>query len=484
MAYDQLADFLAELDDDGELMRVSSPVNANLEIAAITERVCKQKNGGPALLFEKVTGHSSPVVTNLLGSTARICKALRADSVADVVGRFTGLVDKELPSDWFNGLKLLPRLSQLTKVPPKTVRTGACQQVVKMGRDIRLTEFPFLQHGSLELRPSIHVAQVHTVDANTGNRAVGLYPLELRDAQSFFIHWNEHDVGWKHWQTYQQAEQQMPIAISLGGDPLASLVARLPLPVGVDSHLLTGFIRGRNVDLVRARSLEMEVPADAEIVLEGMVDPAQGQENGGPVALSTGHYSIPGPATVVQISALTHRANPVLPAMVVGKPPMELHRLNLAVQQLLLPFTRLFIPEVVDFHWPAHGVAKNMVFVSIRKEYPQQARKVMNALWSLSELSFSKFVIVVDDDVDVHDEQQVWFRVGANAHPGRDTMFCEGPTSMSDHAAPLRGVGHKLGIDATRKLPEEGHEREWPEEVTIPTEVQEQINQRWSEYGL
>lgn len=484
MPYDQLADFLSELQDDGELVRLGAEVDRDLEIAEITDRICKSPGGGPVLFFENVRGSSTPVVTNLLGSERRLCRALGAASLDDVAARVVGLIQPELPSSWLEGLRLVPQFGQLTKLPPRVVKTAVCQQVVRMGRDVRLDELPIPRSWPQESAPSITLGQVYTHSLNTGVRGVGLSPLQICGEGVLCAQWTIHDEGYRHFREYQDARQQMPVSIALGGDPVYAIMASAPLPPNTDPCLFGGFLRERNVELVRCRSNDLEVPAHAEIVLEGYIDPEQPPQRTGISAAPTGFYRLPEESPVIRLTALTHRSNPLFPALIHGKPPMEEAWINRAIERIFLPLVKLFIPEIVEYHRPWAGASRHLLFVSIRKEYPQQARKVMNALWGLTRLTFAKLIVVVDAEVDVRNEYEVWFQVGANVHPGRDVVFCDGPTDMLDHAAPIAGVGRKMGIDATRKLPEEGHPRPWPKELEMSAEVRERVTARWAEYGF
>ncbi len=484
MTYNSLGDFIAELEDDGNLLRVSAEVDPYLEVAAITDRICKSPGGGPAVFFENVKGRSMPIVVNLQGSHRRMCQVLGVESFDDVAARITGLIQPEVPEGWLETLKLVPQIAQLTRLPPKIVKTGLCQQVVKMGRDVDLRDLPIPHCWPNAAGPTITMGQVYTQNPQTGVRNVGLYPLQVRSGDALSVFWNAHQGGFRNFTRYQQERRQMPVAIALGGDPVYTYMAAAPFPANTDECLLGGFLRGKSIELVRCRSIELEVPADAEIVLEGLIDTTAPLESAGLIAEPTGFYALPCEQPVLQLTALTHRSNPVFPAMILGKPPMEDFWLGKATERIFLPFVKLFVPEIVDLHLPRAGAFRNLLFVSIRKEYPGQARKVMNSLWGFSELMVSKIIIVVDEGVSVFDEEDVWFHVGANVHPGRDVVFCEGPTHLSDHAAPVLGMGHKMGIDATGKLPEEGHPRQWPEPLEMPHEIRERIDQRWNEYGF
>lgn len=484
MNYENLSDFLTNCEDDGDLIRIAVEVDPALELAEITDRVCKSADGSPVLFFENVQGSALPVVVNLLGSERRICKALRTSTLDELAGRIAGLLQPELPEDWLASLKLVPQFAQLTRLPPKQVKTALCQQVVKMGRDVDLTELPIPRCWPGDAAAVITAGQVFTRHPTTAIRNVGFYPLQVRSPNSLLVHWYPQDVGRLHFREHQHEHRQMPVAVALGGDPVSVWTAHAPLPPHTDECLLAGYLRGQGVELVKCRSIELDVAADAEIVIEGLIDPTAPLETAGPVGRSTGCYSISEDRPVLNVTAVTHRANPVFPAIIPGVPPTEEDWLHKATERLLLPLVRLSLPEVTNIHWPRAGAYRNLLFVSIRKEYPQQARKVMHALWGLSPLMAAKMIVVVDDGVEVQDEERVWFHVGANAHPGRDVVFCEGPTHWDDHAAPVRGLGHKMGIDATRKLPDEGHPRPWPEPLTSTPEIRDRVTRRWAEYGF
>ncbi|GAB4136018.1 MAG: menaquinone biosynthesis decarboxylase [Planctomycetaceae bacterium] len=484
MQFNDLADFLATLEDLGELVRVSVEVDPVMEIAELTDRICKTSNGGPAILLENVRGSTFPAVVNLLGNERRIALALRSNSLSETIEKIDRLLHPDLPENWLGSLKLIPQLAQLTKLPPKTVKTAPSQQVVKVGRDVDLRELPLLQNRPLERQPVLTGGQVFTTHPETGIRDVSTAIFSMRDQNSFHIHWNPQENGWKNYVAYRDEGRQMPIAIALGGDPVLSLMASAPLPYETDGCLLAGFFRGTNLELIKGRSVPLEVPASADVVIEGLIDVEAEPVRGEPVALPTGFYSEPEETPVLNVTTVTHRSNPVIPAIVHGVPPGEKNQMDLALERLLLPVVRTFFPEIVDVHRPLTGATSNVLFVRLKKQYPQHARKVMSALLGMNSFATTKFMVAVDADVDIRDESRVWFHVAANTHPGRDTAILEGPAHHWDHASPVRGVGSKLCIDATRKLPEEGHPREWPEEAEMTRRVRELVDRRWQEYGL
>jgi len=484
MSFSDLSEFLAAVEHAGELRRISAAVDPVLEIAGITARVGRAGNGGPALLFENVRGSSMPVVTNLLGSEWRLSLALRCNALTEAESRIEKLLHPELAEGWLGSLKLLPHLTQLTRLPPKIVKTARSQQVVRMGRDIDLREMPFLQCWPRERAVSTFAGQVITHHPENGERHVDACLLTVRGQDLLGIHWTANDAARIHFDGYRSERRQMPVAIAFGGDPLLRFLASLPLPKRADAWLLAGFLRESNVEVVKARTIDPAVPACADVVVEGLIDTEAPFEPADSVGLPTGFYNLPGEVPVLNVTAVTHRSNPILPAIVPGPPPAEEAWHHRAAEHLLRPIVRLFVPEIVDLHRPAAGSGRNFVFVSIRKELPQQARKVMHALWGLNGFAMQKWIVVVDADVDVHNEPAVWFHVGANTHPGRDVLFCEGPTDEFDHAAPIRGIGHKIGIDATRKQPEEGHPRDWPDRLEMTRQMRAQVDQRWAEYGF
>jgi 4-hydroxy-3-polyprenylbenzoate decarboxylase len=484
MAYDHLADFLTELEEAGELVRVRGAVDPALELAAVADHLSRAPGGGPAVLFEQVRGSNLPVIANLLGSDSRLCRALGVKSLAELSDRVAGLLQPDLPEGVLESLRLIPRIVELSKLPPRVVKAGICQQVVRLGRDVDLRDLPIPRAWPDEAAPTITAGVLASVDQVTGRRTLDLVPLEVRNRQTVAIHWSRADAAWRHFARDRRDGRQMPVAVILGGDPATLVSAAAPLPESTDAFLFSAFLRNRGVDLVKCRTHDIHVPADADLILEGLIDPHVPMETCGPIALPTGHYSIPGERSLMTVTAVTHRTNPVFPALIPGPPPTEHYWLMRAVERLILPVLRLYIPEIVEIHLPACGAGRNLAFVSIEKETPQQARKVMNALWGLGPLATMKMIVVVDADLDPSDEEAVWQTVGANVHPGRDVVWCEGPTHADDHASPLEGVGHKMGLDATRKLATEGHPRPWPDRLQSRPEIDQLLATRWSDYRL
>lgn len=485
MPYQRLADFLTALQDRGDLVRLRGEVDPVHELAAIADHVRRTHgDGGPALLFENVKGSGLPVVANLLGSPRRICQAIGAASFDETAQRLVAAVTPEVPEGWAASFKLLPRLSQLASVPPRVVRSGACQQVVKLGSDVNLGELPIPHFWPAESARTLTAALVCVCDRETGARHVGRYPLQVVDRNTLVIHWGLHDAPHAILQQHVAAQQQMPVAVALGGDPALTCAVSLPVPPGVDALLLTGLLHGQGIEVVRGRSIELEVPSESEVVLEGYVAPADADAGRGSVSSPQGFVLERTGLPLLRVTALTHRANPVLPVIVPSSPPSEEHGLNKLSERLLLPFLRFYLPEIVDINLPACAAASRLLFVSIRKRYPRQARAVMQALWSLRPFLAAKTIVVVDADVDVQREPQVWFAVGAHLDAVRDVTVSEGPADWSEHAAPDPAVGGKLGLDATRKGPDEGARCAPPPLASVPVEQQALLAARCRELGL
>ncbi|HEV8061530.1 MAG TPA: menaquinone biosynthesis decarboxylase [Gemmataceae bacterium] len=482
MAYDSLAAFLEDLESIGELRRIKTPVDPVLEIAEIADRVSKAR--GPALLFENVKGSRFPLAINVLGSEKRMAKALGVTDLEEVATRIAELVKPDIPDSFLGKMKMVPMLAKLSSIPPRMVKSGPCQDVVLTGADIDLNQLPVLQCWPQDAGKFITFGQVFTRNPESGDRNVGMYRLQLKDRNTTFMHWHPHHDGCQHYLAHQRAGTKMPVAVSLGGDPVYPYMATAPLPPATDECLFGGFLRGKSVELVKCRTVDLEVPASADFVIEGYIDPAEPLYTEGPFGDHTGFYSLSDQFPLFHVTALTHRSNAIYPTTIVGKPPQEDCYMGKATERLFLPLIKMFIPEVVDYDLPWFGVFHNFAFVSIRKRYAQQARKVMSAIWGLGQMMFTKIIIVVDEHVNVHNHEEVLFHVGANVHPGRDVIFCQGPTDLLDHAAPVACVGHKMGIDATRKFADEGHPRPWPDEMLMSADVIEQVSRRWAEYGI
>ncbi|ABZ84503.1 3-octaprenyl-4-hydroxybenzoate carboxy-lyase, putative [Heliomicrobium modesticaldum Ice1] len=481
MAFRDIREFIDELEKRGWLKRITAEVDPYLEISEITDRVGKQ--GGPALLFENVKGSDMPVLTNTLGSYERLHLALgvnNLDEIGDEIMSFLQLPDVSAAS-FFDKLKALPKLAQIGNFLPKTVRTGPVKEVIDHDPD--LTKIPVLTTWPDDGGPFITLPMVFTKDPVTGKRNVGMYRMQVYDRNTTGMHWHLHKQGAQHMADAKGKSKRMEVAVALGGDPVLSYSATAPLPPGIDEMLLAGFLRKSPVEMVKCETIDIEVPAHAEIVLEGYVDPEELRWEG-PFGDHTGYYSLADYYPVFHVTCVTHRKNPIYPATVVGRPPMEDSYLGKATERIFLPLMKLVLPEVVDMNLPWEGGFHNLVVVSIKKKYPGHARKVMCSLWGMGQMMFAKTIVVVDEDVNVQDMSEVWWRLFNNIDPRRDIMFVDGPVDALDHAAPLPHYGSKMGIDGTRKWKSEGHTREWPEVMVMSPEVRERVARRWKEYGL
>ncbi len=479
MAYQGLGDFIERLEREGELKRVRASVSSELEISQIVDRVSKAH--GPALLFESVEGHSIPVLINAFGSYKRMAMALGVDDI-DAIGReIENILNMPLPAGIVDKLRMIPKIARFAKFPPKTVGSGSCQEVVM--EKPSLSVFPILKCWPGDGGKFITLPMVFTKSLSTGHRNCGMYRLHVYDDQTTGMHWHVHHDGARHYREYKEAGKRMEVAVALGGDPAITYSATAPVPAEVDEMLLAGFLRGRPVEMVKCKTIDMEVPADAEIVLEGHVEPEE-ERIEGPFGDHTGYYSLADSYPVFHIRCITHRKNPVYPATLVGKPPMEDCYMGKATERIFLPLVKTQIPELVDMNLPLFGVFHNYVFVSIDKRYPFQAKKVMHSIWGLGQMMFTKIIVVVDKNVDVQNVDEVLWRVGNNVDPRRDITIVDGPLDVLDHASPLPRAGSKIGIDATKKWPDEGHTREWPDEIKMTDEIIELVERRWREYGF
>ena len=481
MAYASLREFVKALDRAGELKRIKTTVSPELEISEITDRVSKA--GGPALLFERVEGSRIPVLINTYGSYERMAMALGVDDLAQIAAEIEGMIKLGPPESLLDKVKILRLLSQLTNFPPKKVKRGASQEVVLTGEDASLDVLPLIKCWPLDADKYITLPQVFTHSLRTGQRNVGTYRLQKLNAYSLAMHWQIHHDGAAQHREYRQAGQQMPVAIALGGDPVMSYIGTAPLPSGIDELLFAGFLRKANVEMVPAKTIDMLVPADADIVIEGYIEPDETCIEG-PFGDHTGFYSLADEYPALHITAITHRKNPIYQTIIVGKPPMEDCYMGKATERIFMPLIKTQLPELMDMNLPLFGVFHNFALISIDKRYPFHAKKIMHSLWGLGQLMFSKIIIVVDKEVDVQNVEEVLFYVGSNVDPKRDVTIVEGPVDVLDHAAPLMGAGSKMGIDATTKWPEEGYQREWPQEIKMSDEMIAFVDERWKKYGF
>ena len=482
MAYKDLHEFISLLENRGELVRIKTPVDPELEITEITDRVSKAF--GPALLFENVKGSDLPVLINAYGTTRRMAMSLQVEHLDDIGEEITQLLQiaENVPTTMLGKVKLLPRLAELSSFFPRIVKNGVCQEVVSMDPD--LDQLPILKCWPQDAGRFITLPQVYTRNPRSGKRNLGMYRLQVFDKQTTGMHWHMHHDGAANYRASKEMGRDIiEVAVALGGDPAIAYAATAPLPPDIDELIFAGFLRKKPVDLVRCKTIEMEVPADAEIVLEGYVDLAESRLEG-PFGDHTGYYSLAGEYPVFHIKCITRRKNAVYPTTIVGQPPQEDCYLALATERIFLPLLKFQLPEIVDMHLPMEGVFHNCVLVSIKKAYPGHARKIMNSLWGMGQMMFAKYIVVVDESVNVQNVSEVMWKVFNNADPRRDTMIVEGPLDVLDHSAPLPLYGSKMGIDATRKWPEEGHTREWPEDIVMSPEIKALVTSKWSEYGI
>jgi len=485
MAWRNLQAFMAALEKTDQLKRIGAQVDPHLEITEIADRVMKQ--GGPALLFEQVKGSSIPLVINCFGTEERMASALGVKQLDEVAKRLESLLEVPAGGSFKEKLSLIPKLAEAAQFPPKVVSKAPCQEVV-VTQSPSLSSLPILQCWPQDAGRYITFGSVITRDPITRRRNVGLYRLQVVDDQTLLMHWQVHKDAAEHYRKEKAAPgappAAMPVAIAIGADPATLYAASAPLPEGIDELLFAGFLRKEAVPVVKGVTVDLEVPAEAEIVIEGFVDLDAAPQMEGPFGDHTGYYSLPEPYPAMKVTAITHRKAPVYLTTIVGRPPMEDLWLGKATERIFLPLIRKMVPEIVDMNFPAEGVFNNAVIVSVKKSFPGQGRKVAHALWGLGQMSFTKVLILVDEWVNVQDVSQVAWVAFMNTDPKRDCFFVEGSVDTLNHASPQFNYGSKMGIDATRKLPGEGHPRPWPEAIAMSPKIQEQVSRRWAEYGL
>ena len=478
--YKDLQEFVQYLDKHRQLKRIHAPVSPHLEITEIADRV--MKSAGPTLLFEKPAGFDIPVLINAMGSNERMAMALGGKDVEEIASEISDLLKLEVPSSMMGKLFMLPKLGKLAACAPKTVKSGVCQEVVKTD-DASLDELPILHCWPGDGGRFVTLPMVFSKDPHTGVRNVGMYRMHVYDERTTGMHWHPNKVGARHYAEYERLGKRMELAVGLGGDPALTYAATAPLPEDFDEMLFAGFIRKRSVEMVRCKTVDLEVPANAEIIIEGYVDPGERRMEG-PFGDHTGYYSLASEFPVFHVTAITRRKSPIYPATIVGRPPMEDCFMAKATERIFLPLIKLQLPELVDFSLPIEGVFHNMALISIKKRYPGHARKVMHAFWGLGQIALTKILIVFDEQVNVQDISEALWRLGNNIDPQRDIEFVTGPVDILDHASRLPGFGSKMGIDATKKLPGEGFDRGWPDEIRMSPEVKEKIDELWGKLGL
>ena len=514
MAYDDLRDWIAALDRAGELKKISTEVDPILEIAEITDRVSKNNGGrastpgGPALLFQNIKNHpGAQVLINQFGSARRMNLALEVDKLDEVADRIRQFMDVKSPQGFLDKVKMLPMLAEMGKFFPKTVSSGPCKEVIRRD-NFSLDWFPILQCWPKDAGRFITLPCVITRDPRTGKRNVGMYRMQVYDSHATGMHWQRQKVAAEHYRERMRSSAgaravdlmarssggsvvpdgdrpggKMEVAVAIGTDPAITFSAIVPAPPDVEEYLIAGFLRQKPVELVKCETVELEVPASSEIVLEGHVNLDELRTEG-PFGDHTGFYSLEDLYPVFHLSCITHRKNPIYSTTIVGKPPMEDGWMGKAVERIFLPLMKLTIPEIVDINLPVEGIFHNLMIVSIKKSYPGQARKVMNAVWSLGQAMFTKCIIVVDEDVNVQDIGEVTLKVLNHIDPERDIQFTLGPIDSLDHASRLPNYGSKMGIDATRKWSSEGFNRPWPDEILMDEKTKALVDKKWKELGL
>ncbi len=545
MAYDDLRDWIKALEKHGELKRIREEVSPDLEITEITDRASKIGSaaggqavstkgkygpGGPALLFENVKGHPGhKVFINQFGSERRMALALGVERLDEIAERIHGLMNVKAPEGLFDKLKMLPQLGALTSAFPKTVsaKDAPCKEVI-LRDNFDLRQFPILKCWPHDGGPFITLPCVHTRDPRTGKRNIGMYRMQVFDGQTTGMHWQRQKVAAEHYREAMRAAaaaqaaedpkaarvaimaesaggavsipdgpvgglpqvalgkmkgSRFEVAVAIGTDPATTFSAIVPAPPEVEEFMIAGFLRGKPVEIVKCETVDLEVPANAEIILEGYVELGELRTEG-PFGDHTGFYTMTDEYPVFHLTCITHRKDPIYAATIVGKPPMEDAWMGKAVERIFLPAMRMTIPEIVDVHLPVEGVFHNLMLVSIRKSYPGQARKVMNAIWSLGQAMFTKCIVVVDEDCDVQNVAEVVLRVANNIDPERDIQFMLGPVDSLDHASRLPNYGSKMGIDATRKWKAEGFERPWPAMIEMDSATKAKVDALWDRLGL
>lgn len=482
MAYRDLRDFLRKLEKSGELKRISAEVDPVLEITEIADRAVKA--GGPALLFERPKGSRIPLAINVVGSERRMNLALEVESLENVAERVRSFLDMQSPQGLLEKVKMLPKLAEIGSFFPKTVRSGDCQEVVRT-EGFSLFEFPILQCWPLDGGRYITWPMVITKNPETGKRNVGCYRMQVFDERTTGMHWQTQKHGAEHFRSARAKDPggKLEVAVAIGADPATSLAGILPVPPDIDEFLFSGFLRRDPVELVACKTVNLQVPANAEIVLEGYVELGE-MRTEGPFGDHTGFYSLEGQYPVFHVQCVTHRSEPVYLTTVVGPPPQEDYFIGHAIERVFLPVMKMQYPEIVDVAMPAEGIFQNLMIVSIRKSYPGHARKVMNAIWSLGQAMFTKVVLVVDHDVDVQNAREVVWKALCAIDPERDIQFVLGPVDTLDHAARRQDFGSKMGIDATRKWSEEGYAGLWPGEIRMDEATKKRVGALWDQLKI
>lgn len=481
MAYQDLKAFTDDLEQTGELKRIYEPFSPDLEITEVTDRVSKAC--GPALLFENVPGFNMPVLMNAFGSFKRMCMALGVDHIDAIGDGIIDFLEAQHPQGLMQKLKLVPKLKRLANIFPKYVKKAQCQEIILRGDEADLNKIPVLKCWPDDGGRFITLPLVITKNPETGIRNMGMYRIQVYDALTAGMHWHTHKGGAHHYRIAERKGEPLQAAIAIGPDPAVTFAATAPLPDDIDEMLFAGFLRHSPVELVKCITVDLDVPANSQIVIEGYVNPDERRLEG-PFGDHTGYYSLADLYPVFHVTCITMQQNPVYPATIVGRPPMEDCYMAKATERIFLPLIKKQMPEIVDMNLPMEGVFHNIAFISIDKRYPGHAKKIMHAIWGLGQMMFTKMIFVFDKDVNVQDIGNVMWRIGNNVDPKRDTVFVEGPVDALDHAAPLPHLGSKMGMDCTKKWQEEGFMREWPKVIKMDPDVKKRVDGIWERLGL
>ena len=482
MAYRDLRDFISRLDKEGELRRISVEADPVLEITEITDRVSKAD--GPALLFERPKGSKFPLLINSVGSARRMNMALEVDDLDEVAERIRSFLNLQSPQGLFDKLKMLPKLAELGSFFPKSVKSGPCKEVIKKD-GFSLLDFPILKCWPQDGGRFITWPMVITKNPETGKRNVGCYRMQVFDERTTGMHWQTQKHGAEHYRSARarSGTGKLDVAVAIGSDPATALAGILPVPPDLDEFMFSGFLRREPVEMVQCETVDLEVPANSEIVLEGFVDLAELRTEG-PFGDHTGFYSLEGKYPAFHVTCITHRKDPIYLTTIVGPPPQEDYWMGHAIERVFLPVMKMQFPEIVDVAMPAEGIFQNLMIVAIRKSYPGHARKIMSAIWALGQAMFTKVVVVVDHDVDVQNSRQVVWKALCAIDPERDVEFVLGPMDTLDHAARMQDYGSKMGIDATRKWASEGYSGRWPDEIRMDDATKQRVSEMWSRLGI
>ncbi|HYE10048.1 MAG TPA: menaquinone biosynthesis decarboxylase [Patescibacteria group bacterium] len=481
MAYKDLQDFINHLDEKGLLKRINTEVDSELEITEIADRVSKQY--GPALLFEKVKNSPYPVLINAMGTYERMSMALGVEKLDDIGEGIEEFIDMSNYLGLMKKIQSLPRLARMATVfPIKLPTKGACQEVIEEDPD--LSTLPVLKCWPGDAGRFITLPLVITKDPETHIQNMGMYRLQVYDKNTTGMHWHLHKDGREIYDKYKKIGGRMPVSVALGCDPAITYSATAPLPKMIDEMMFAGYLRKAPVKLVKSITNDLYVPADAEFIIEGYVDVNEDLKLEGPFGDHTGYYSLADYYPVFHVTCITHKKNAVYPTTIVGKPPMEDCYMGKATERIFLPLLKMQHPEIIDFNFPLEGVFHNCVIVSIKKRFPGHAKKIMNSLWGMGQMMYTKMIIVVDENVSPQDLSTVAWKVFNNIDAKRDVVISEGPLDALDHASNLPHYGHRMGIDATKKWPSEGHDREWPDDIEMTEEIKELVSRRWAEYGI